>query len=83
MLKVAGISDKDILNADGSVKVEKMTFHCVRHSYCSYLSEQGVELAMVATLAGHRDISTTRKYIHHSDDKQQELNNNLAKAMGI
>lgn len=42
-LKTAGISDKDLLNADGTVKLEKFTFHCLRHGFCSALSDVGAD----------------------------------------
>jgi integrase len=34
-LRMANISEKDILSTDGSVKQEKFTFHCLRHGHKS------------------------------------------------
>jgi hypothetical protein len=42
-----------ILNADGSVKLEKFTFHCLRHGFCSALSDSGKENNQIAKLVGH------------------------------
>lgn len=62
-LRVARISEKDILNADGSIRLEKFTFHCLRHGFCSALSDSGKELNQIAKLAGHKSIQTTMRYI--------------------
>jgi len=58
-LRAANISEKDILNTDGSVKLEKFTFHCLRHGFCSALSDSGKEINQIAKLAGHKSIQTT------------------------
>jgi hypothetical protein len=34
-LRAANILEKDIFNADGSVKQERFNFHCLRHGFCS------------------------------------------------
>jgi integrase len=77
-LKTAGISEKDILNADGSVKLEKFTFHCLRHGFCSALSDSGKELNQIAKLAGHKSIQTTMRYIHQGRDQKRQIVDELA-----
>lgn len=52
-LKAENISEKDILNPDGSIKIEKFTFHCLRHGFYSALSDSGKEFNQIAKLAGH------------------------------
>jgi len=82
-LRMAGISEKDILNADGSVKLEKFTFHCLRHGFCSALSDSGKELNQIAKLAGHKSIQTTMRYIHQGRDQKRQIVDELAQAFSL
>ncbi|ASF45234.1 tyrosine-type recombinase/integrase [Methylovulum psychrotolerans] len=82
-LKAAGISEKDTFNADGSVRVEKFTFHCLRHGFCSALSDSGKEINQIAKLAGHKSIQTTLRYIHQGHDQKRQIVNELAQAFGL
>jgi integrase len=40
--------------------------HILRHSFCSHLAMQGVPARAIQDLAGHRDLSTTQRYMHLS-----------------
>ena len=40
--------------------------HMLRHSFCSHLAMRGVPARAIQELAGHRDISTTQRYMHLS-----------------
>ncbi len=82
-LKIAGISDKDILNADNSVKIEKYTFHCLRHGFCTALSDAGKELSQIAEMAGHKSIQTTMRYVHQGNDQKQKIVDELAASYGL
>ena len=82
-LKTAEISEVDVLNPDGSVKQEKFTFHCLRHGFCSALSDSGKEINQIAKLAGHKSIQTTMRYIHQSREKNQQIVNELAQAFSL
>ncbi|QPK62875.1 site-specific integrase [Methylomonas sp. LL1] len=82
-LKAANISDRDILNPDGSVKLEKFTFHCLRHGFCSALSDSGKEINQIAKLAGHKSIQTTMRYIHQGRDQKRQIVNELALAFNL
>ena len=82
-LRAANISEKDILNADGSVKQEKFTFHCLRHGFCSALSDSGKEINQIAKLAGHKSIQTTMRYIHQGRDQKRQIVDELAKAFSL
>ncbi len=50
----------------------KYYFHTLRHSYATYLEEQGVPIEKISKLLGHSDISTTMIYTHISDTKAQQ-----------
>jgi integrase len=82
-LRVAKINGKDILNADGSVKLERFTFHCLRHGFCSALSDSGQEINQIAKLAGHKSIQTTMRYIHQGRDQKRQIVNELAKKFSL
>lgn len=82
-LKVAGISDKDLLNPDGTVRLEKFTFHCLRHGFCSALSDAGKEINQIAKLAGHKSIQTTMRYIHQGREQSRQIVDELTHNFGL
>jgi integrase len=82
-LRTANISEKDVFNADGTVKLEKFTFHCLRHGFCSALSDSGKEINQIAKLAGHKSIQTTMRYIHQGRDQKRQIVDELAKAFSL
>lgn len=40
--------------------------HILRHTFCSHLAMRGAPARAIQELAGHRDLSTTQKYMHLS-----------------
>lgn len=40
--------------------------HLLRHTFCSHLAMRGAPARAIQELAGHRDISTTQRYMHLS-----------------
>ena len=49
------------------------TFHVCRHTCLTKLSDKGTNSFTIATLAGHRSLSTSQKYIHTRDEALQDL----------
>lgn len=82
-LKLADISGIDTFNDDGTVKLEKFTFHCLRHGFCSALSASGKELSQIGKMAGHKSLQTTMRYIHQGDKEKTAITEELAMSFGI
>lgn len=61
-LKQAGIEAID-------KKGEKIVFHSLRHTFCSTLANQGVNVNEIAALAGHKSLQTTMRYTHTHDQR--------------
>ncbi len=40
--------------------------HILRHTFCSYLAMRGAPTRAIQELAGHRDLTTTQRYMHLS-----------------
>lgn len=51
----------------------KITPHMFRHSFATYLIEEGVDVSCVQQILGHSSIKTTQIYIHIAAKKQAEI----------
>jgi len=60
---------------------QRIVFHSLRHSYCSWLAMAGVPLYTLAQLSGHETMSMVQRYSHLSPgtlrDAVSLLNGNL------
>jgi integrase len=54
-----------------AAKIEDVRFHDLRHSFASYAAGKGESLLMIASLLGHKDVSTTQRYAHLVDDRRK------------
>jgi site-specific recombinase XerD len=45
------------------LKKYNVTPHKLRHTFCNQLVQKGIDIAVVAELAGHLDINVTKKYL--------------------
>jgi integrase len=52
--------------------IPKITFHQLRHTFCSRLADAGVPLPVIQDLAGHSSIMMTRRYTHPGNDLKQK-----------
>lgn len=50
-----------------------ITPHMFRHSFATYLIEEGMDISMVQQILGHSSIKTTQIYIHVASKKQAEI----------
>jgi site-specific recombinase XerD len=48
-------------------ELKPINFHGLRHTFCSYLDSTGMSRRIVAEIMGHRDLSTTDRYSHVSN----------------
>lgn len=55
----------------GNCDVQQCGMHTLRHSFGSYLVSEGVDIATVSKLMGHRDVSTTYNVYIHVLQQQQ------------
>jgi len=51
---------------------EKITFHCLRHSYASFLVQKGVSIYVIKDLLGHSSMVVTERYSHLNTDALRE-----------
>jgi len=51
---------------------EGLTFHGLRHGFCTLLAEAGVGPVTIKEAARHGDISTTMRYVHLAREKLRE-----------
>jgi integrase len=60
---------------------QKVCFHTCRHSYASWLVEQGQDLYTVQRLLGHKTNTMTMRYSHISENKFKEAAGALSRAI--
>ena len=54
-------------------KIEKhITFHCFRHTFAMRLRENGVDIYTIATLLGHKSVTSTQVYARLSQAQIQQ-----------
>jgi integrase len=58
------------LRALKRAKIEKFTWHCLRHTFASRLVMAGADIRTVQELMGHKTISMTLRYSHLSPEHQ-------------
>lgn len=51
---------------------DKVVFHTLRHTFCSWLAMRGVALYTIGELVGHKDVTMTKRYAKLSPDSKRE-----------
>lgn len=62
-------------NDSNKLKIDKLTPHVCRHTYCTRMALQGMNLKTLQYLMGHADVSTTMNIYSHANlgDAKKEL----------
>ncbi len=53
------------------VTTEHGTLHRLRHTFCTRLLVAGADIETIRDLAGHRDISTTGRYLSTTSERRR------------
>lgn len=59
-------------------QMDDLTPHTLRHTFCHDLIERGFSLSLVADIAGHDDLNTTRRYTLSSEDERRKALDSLS-----
>ncbi|MBZ0098265.1 MAG: tyrosine-type recombinase/integrase [Taibaiella sp.] len=62
--------------------IEPFPPHGLRHNYASTLVADGVHMAQVQSLLGHKSSLTTQKYAHHQHEDLMEASNRFGRRIG-
>jgi integrase len=59
---------RDIAREARKLGLPKITFHGLRHSFCSWIEAQGMNRSITSKIMGHRSQLTTDRYSHANED---------------
>ena len=62
----------------GKPGVNKLRFHDLRHSAATRLAQAGMDIKFIAQYLGHRDVKTSARYIHYTDEDLKQGAETLA-----
>jgi Site-specific recombinase XerD len=57
-----------LFNAGIADSRQRVVFHTLRHTFCSWLAADGIDLYTISKLAGHKDLRMTQRYSHLSNE---------------
>jgi integrase len=73
----------ELFNKDVNDRRQKICFHSLRHTFCSWLAIQGVSLYEIQKLAGHSEIKMTARYAHLIPELQKKAIQSLEDSFKI
>lgn len=63
---------RDLFNKDLTDKKLRVDFHTLRHTFASWLVEDGTDLYLVKELLGHSDLKITERYAHIGENQLRQ-----------
>lgn len=60
---------------------QKVVFHTLRHTFCSWLAIKGVPLYTIGELVGHSSVEMTKRYAKLSPDSKREALKHIAETL--
>jgi integrase len=78
----ARVVEETGLNQGIEDKRQRVVFHTLRHTYASWLVEQGVDLYTVKELMGHKTLAMTERYSHLGENTLRQAVSRLDEALG-
>jgi site-specific recombinase XerD len=72
--------DRAGLNSDPETR--KATIHSLRHTFASWLVQNGADLSAVQDMLGHSSITVTRRYAHLEKAKTARLMGSILSNIG-
>lgn len=70
------------LNPKGTSSLDKVVFHTLRHTYCSWEAQKGTPLFKIARLVGHKTTAMTERYSHLCPQTESQILINQDAAAG-
>lgn len=78
LIEASGIKTKEIPKTRRQRSVVKKSFHSFRHTFATLMIDRGVSQIAVSKLLGHSTLQMTNRYVHMSNQQQQNAVENLS-----
>lgn len=66
-------------NKQARNNLEKLTYHSLRHTAASWMVQQGVDLYLIGQILGHKNLKTTKRYSHLSNENLKNAMSKLSR----
>jgi integrase len=73
---------RDFRRACKKAKITDFVFHDLRHTFGTWLAQNGVDIYVIARFMGHEDLDSTRRYTHHNAESLRASIGSIEKMTG-